>query len=44
MIMIGSRGLGALGRVVLGSTSREVLRRTRRPVLVVRLSKVPVAA
>jgi nucleotide-binding universal stress UspA family protein len=35
-IVLGSRGLGALGRLVLGSVSRGVVRRAPCPVLVVR--------
>jgi nucleotide-binding universal stress UspA family protein len=35
-IVIGSRGLGALKSKLLGSTSKEVLRRAARPVVVVR--------
>ena len=37
VIVMGSRGLGMLGDVMLGSTSRRVLRRCAVPVLVVRL-------
>lgn len=37
VIVMGSRGLGVLGDVMLGSTSRRVLRRCAKPVLVVRL-------
>jgi nucleotide-binding universal stress UspA family protein len=37
VIVMGSRGLGVLGDVMLGSTSRRVLRRCSKPVLVVRL-------
>ena len=37
VIVMGSRGLGMLGDVMLGSTSRRVLRRCNQPVLVVRL-------
>jgi nucleotide-binding universal stress UspA family protein len=44
LIVVGSRGLGALGRAVLGSTSRAVLAKSRRPVLVVRPNKVAVPA
>ena len=36
LTVIGSRGLGAFGRMLLGSVSRGVLRESRRPVLVVR--------
>ena len=36
LIVIGSRGLGAIGRMLLGNVSRAVLRESRRPVLVVR--------
>jgi nucleotide-binding universal stress UspA family protein len=35
-IVVGSRGLGRVKSHLFGSTSREVLRRTGRPVLVVR--------
>lgn len=36
LIVIGSRGLGRVKSAILGSTSREVLARADRPVLVVR--------
>ena len=37
IIVMGSRGQGMLADVTMGSTSRRVLRRCSRPVLVVRL-------
>jgi nucleotide-binding universal stress UspA family protein len=37
IIVMGSRGHGMLADVTMGSTSRRVLRRCSRPVLVVRL-------
>jgi nucleotide-binding universal stress UspA family protein len=37
MVVIGSRGQGMFAEAVLGSTSRRVLRRCKKPVLVVRL-------
>ena len=36
LVVIGSRGLGRVKSAILGSTSREVLARADRPVLVVR--------
>lgn len=36
MIVMGSRGAGAAGRALLGSVASDVIRRTGRPVLVVR--------
>jgi nucleotide-binding universal stress UspA family protein len=36
LVVMGSRGLGMLANVMMGSTSRRVLRRCRKPVLVVR--------
>lgn len=37
MIVMGTHGQGALERVMMGSTARRVLRRSKIPVLVVRL-------
>jgi nucleotide-binding universal stress UspA family protein len=37
VIVMGSRGQGMLAEVMIGSTSRRVLRRCKKPVLVVRL-------
>ena len=39
VILMGSRGLSMLGDVVIGSTSRRVLRRCSKPVMVIRLSE-----
>lgn len=39
MVVMGSRGQGILAEAMLGSTSRRVLRRCSKPVLVVRLPK-----
>jgi nucleotide-binding universal stress UspA family protein len=36
LVVLGSREMGALKRLVLGSTSQEVVRKAARPVLVVR--------
>jgi nucleotide-binding universal stress UspA family protein len=44
VIVVGSRGLGAVGRAVLGSVSGKVLRDAKRPVLVVREVPAAVAA
>ena len=44
LIVVGSRGLGAVREFVLGSTTRALLRRTTRPVLVVRATRALVAA
>jgi nucleotide-binding universal stress UspA family protein len=40
LIVLGSRGHGAVARAVLGSVSMGVLQRTHRPVLIVRASRV----
>ena len=37
IVVMGSRGQGRLAEAVMGSTARRVLRRCRKPVLVVRL-------
>jgi nucleotide-binding universal stress UspA family protein len=37
LIVMGTRGLGALADAVMGSTARRVIRRAKIPVLVVRL-------
>lgn len=42
MIAVGSRGLGAIGRVRLGSASTNVLRAATGPVLICPLPEVPV--
>ena len=36
MIVVGSRGHGAIANALLGSVSRAILRESRRPVLIVR--------
>ncbi len=41
LIVMGSRGHGAVARALLGSVSLGVLRETRRPVLIVRAAAVP---
>lgn len=37
IVVMGSRGQGAFADAILGSTSRRVLRRCKKPVLIVRL-------
>jgi nucleotide-binding universal stress UspA family protein len=44
LIVVGSRGLGAIGGTLLGSVSRKVLHDAKRPVLIVREVPQTIAA
>lgn len=44
VIVVGTRGHGALTGAMLGSVSRGLLHKARRPVLIVRGARVPVSA
>jgi nucleotide-binding universal stress UspA family protein len=44
LIVVGSRGHGAIANAVIGSVSRGVLHESRRPVLIVRGAHVPAEA
>jgi nucleotide-binding universal stress UspA family protein len=44
LIVVGSRGRGAITTALLGSVSRALVRRAARPVLVVKTTRVPVEA
>jgi nucleotide-binding universal stress UspA family protein len=44
LIVVGSRGRGAIGAALLGSVSRDLVGRATRPVLVVKTTRVPVTA
>jgi nucleotide-binding universal stress UspA family protein len=42
LVLMGSRGQGFLAGAVLGSTSRRVLRRCKKPVMIVRLPEIKI--
>ena len=44
LIVVGSRGRGAIAGALLGSVSRGILGESKRPVMIVRAAAVPVAA
>ena len=44
VVVVGSRGHGALGRLFLGSVSQGVLHHAKRPVLVVKTARTPAEA
>jgi nucleotide-binding universal stress UspA family protein len=37
LVVMGSRGQGLVAQVMIGSTSRRVVRRCKKPVLIIRL-------
>lgn len=39
MIIMGTHGKGIIGNAFLGSTAKRVLRRTRKPILIIPLPK-----